>query len=173
MGLGTQVVMAVVGLAVLGGCGNGDGGSEVVGDWEFKADSNAAAPVAWVRSVGKEGPRDEPQTRSAILSLDCHPDHTGATIMTEQALRQGTVEVQLRLDGGEPLTVEGFSGTTPTGGQLVLTPPLDSVLGMLGGHEEARVDYEDGAGSSKTTAMFPLAGLDSVRPRFLAACGRR
>jgi hypothetical protein len=172
MGLVRQLVVTIAALAALGACG--EGGSEGGGAWEFKVDSSrAGAPVAWLRSVGKEGPRNESPAISAILSLDCRPDHTGAAILTEQVLRQGSVEVELRLDGGEPRKVEGFAGTTPTGGQVVLTPPLDSILDLLTGHGQAAIEYEDGAGSAKTSAMFPVAGLETYSERFLAACGPR
>jgi hypothetical protein len=146
------------------------------GAWEFKVDSARsgatadARPTAWLRATGKEGAQGEPQTVAAILSFDCRPDHTGATIMTAQALRQGSVEIQVALDAGQPHRIPGFAGTTPTGGQVVLTAPLDSVLGLLRGHRQATIEYADGAGSSKTTAVFPLDGLETFRERFLTAC---
>jgi hypothetical protein len=93
--------------------------------------------------------------------------------MTDQALRQGSVEVQLKLDADPPRRIPGFAGTTPTGGQLVLTIPQDSVLALLSGHQRATVEYADGAGSSRTTAVFPVAGLEKHREPFLAACARR
>ena len=55
---------------------------------------------------------------------------------------------------------------------MVLTVPLDSVLALLAGHRQAAVDYEDGAGSSRTTAVFPIAGLEARRAEFIAACDR-
>jgi hypothetical protein len=93
--------------------------------------------------------------------------------MTDQALRQGGVEVQVRLDAGPPRRPSGFAGTTAIGGQLVLTVPRDSVLALLGGHQRAAIEYEDGAGSSKSTAVFPLVGLEKLRAPFLAACAIR
>ena len=111
-------VTILVALATLAACGD-RGGAE--GPWEFKVDSSAGArPAASLRSVGQEGPRGEPQKTSVVLSLDCRADHTGATILTPQSLRQG----------------------------------------------------EDGAGSSKTTAVFPVAGLEARRAEFIAACDR-
>jgi hypothetical protein len=93
--------------------------------------------------------------------------------MTDQALRQGSVEVQLTLDADPPRRLPGFAGTTPTGGQLVLTVPQDSVLALLSGHQHATIDYADGAESSKSTAVFSVAGLEKFRAPFLAACARR
>ncbi len=158
----------VAALAVLGACA--EGASKVEGPWEFHADS-AGPAAAWLRSVGKEGPPGEPQTTPAMLSLDCRADHIGATILTEQALRQGSVDVELTLDAERPRKLPGFAGTTPTGGQVALTVPLDSLLGLLSGHQQATIEYADGAGSSRTTAVFPVAGLETYRGRFLAACG--
>ena len=160
---------AVAALAAVAACGGASGKGE--GPWEFHAGGGPSG-ASWLRSVGNEGPPGEPQARSTILSLDCRPDHRGATILTEQALRQGSTEVELALDGGPPRRISGFAGTTETGGQVVLTVALDSVLGLLRGHREATIEYADGAGSSRTTAVFPVAGLESYRERFLAACRR-
>lgn len=159
----------VAALAALGACA--ETGSRTDGPWEFHADGGPSS-AAWLRSVGKEGTPGEPQTVSAILSLDCRSDHTGATILTEQALRQGTAEVELTLDAEVPRRISGFAGTTATGGQVVLTVPVDSVLDLLSGHRRATVEYADGAGSSRTTAVFPVAGLETYHERFLAACGK-
>ena len=143
------------------------------GPWEFKVDSSAGArPAASLRSVGTEGPRGEPQKNPVVLSLDCRADHTGATILTQQSLRQGTVEAELTLDAAKARRIPGFAGTAGTSGQLVLTISLDSVLALLSGHQQATVDYEDGAGSSRTTAVFPIAGLETRRAEFVAACDR-
>jgi hypothetical protein len=46
------------------------------------------------------------------------------------------------------------------------------MLALLAGHLRATVDYEDGAGSSKTTAVFPVAGVEARRADFIAACDR-
>jgi hypothetical protein len=101
------------------------------------------------------------------------PGHTSSTIMTDQALRQGSVKVSLKLDADPPRRVSGFAGTTASGGQLVLTVPQDSVLALLSGHQRATIEYEDGAGSSGSTAVFSVAGLEKYRSPFLAACSRR
>jgi hypothetical protein len=122
--------------------------------------------------VGKEGPRGEPAKAAAVLSLDCRTDHTGATILTAQALRQGSVEIEVTLDSAAPRRIPGFAGTTESGGQLVLTVSLDSALALLAGPQRATVSYEDGAGSSRTTAVFPIAGLEGRRAEFIAACDR-
>jgi hypothetical protein len=108
-----------------------------------------------------------------ILSFDCRPENAGSAIMTDQALRQGSMEATLTVDGGPPIRVPGFAGTTQTSGQVVLTIPQDSLLATLGGHQRAIIEYADGAGSSKTTAEFPVAGVESYRDRFLAACAQR
>jgi hypothetical protein len=93
--------------------------------------------------------------------------------MTDQALRQGSVEAKVTVDRGSPLQLPGFAGTTPSGGQVVLSVRQDSLLAALNGHERAVVEYADGAGSSHSTAEFPLAGLEKVQETFLAACAKR
>ncbi|MBA3893371.1 MAG: hypothetical protein H0X69_06705 [Gemmatimonadales bacterium] len=90
--------------------------------------------------------------------------------MTNQVLRQGSVEARLTVDGNPPIRLPGFAGTTPSGGQVVLTIPQDPLLGALSGRQLAILDYTDGAGSSRTTAEFPLPGLETYRGTFLAAC---
>jgi hypothetical protein len=161
---------AVVMLAALAACGDR---GRAQGPWEFKIDSAAGArPAASLRSVGTEGPRGEPEKNAVVLSLDCRADHTGATILTRQSLRQGSVEAELKLDKGPARRVPGFAGTTGTSGQLVLTVSLDSVLALLAGHQRATVNYEDGASSSRTTAVFPVAGLEARQAEFIAACDR-
>ena len=93
--------------------------------------------------------------------------------MTGQALRQGSVETRLQVDADPPRRIPGFAGTTASGGQVVLTIPQDSVLAILSGRQRAVIEYADGAGSSRTTAEFPIAGLEKYREPFLAACAKR
>ena len=177
-GLTPSLRAALSALALVGACTGGDRGSRESA-WEFRVDTvrsdsdGGIRSSTWLRTVGKEGARGAPQTKAVVLSFDCLPGHTSSTIMTDQALRQGSVEVQLKLDADPPRRVPGFAGTTPSGGQLVLTLPQDSVLALLSGHQRATVDYVDGAGSSKSTAVFSVAGLEKYRTSFLAACARR
>jgi hypothetical protein len=147
------------------------GGEPDAGAWEFKVDT--AGQTAWLRVVGEEKGNGDQRGRAAILSFDCIPEGARTTIITDQVLRQGSTESRVSLDGGEPHTYPGFAGTTPTGGQVVLTVRQDSLLASLARHQRAVIAYEDGAGSSKTTAEFPLAGLETYRQRFLAACAGR
>jgi hypothetical protein len=56
---------------------------------------------------------------------------------------------------------------------VVLTIPQDSLLAALSGHQRAVIEYADGAGSSRTIAEFPIAGVETYRDRFLAACAKR
>jgi hypothetical protein len=167
-GLVPSLRAALSSLALVGACTGGDRGFRE-GAWEFKVDTVRATSDAgirlttWLRAVGKEGPQGEPQTKAVMLSFDCLPGHTSTAIMTDQALRQGSVEVRLKLDASPPRRLPGFSGTTATGGQLVLTVPQDSVLALLGGHQQATIEYADGAGSSKTTAVFAVAGVEKFR----------
>jgi hypothetical protein len=146
------------------------------GQWELGADSVRSDGEAGIRAVprlrvvGKEGPHGAPQTEAVVLSFDCLPGHAISTIMTNQALRQGTADVKLTLDAGRPHTLEGFAGTTPSGGQLLFKIPQDSMLALLGGHQRATIEYSDGAGSSQSTAVFSVAGLEKYRSQFQAAC---
>src|ERR1041384_915037 len=90
-------------LALVAAC-RGRGRSSGEGGWEFRVDtvrSNSDGGVrstTRLRAVGKEGPREAPQTEAVILSFDCLPGHTMSTILTDQALRQGSVEGELKLE---------------------------------------------------------------------------
>jgi hypothetical protein len=153
-------------LALAAACGPDAGsGTET---WEFKVDT--ARRTAWLRAVGKEGPRDEAPTKAVILSFDCLPGQRTVTVMTEQALRQGSTEARVRLDANRPRRIPAFAGTTASSGQVVLTMSQDSMLTLLTGHQRATIEYADGAGSSRTTAEFPIAGLEKYRGPFLRAC---
>lgn len=171
---GLRAVAMTCVAASAGACGNGDAEA---GAWQFRIDTvstgGSVRQTSFLRVVGQEGPEGEPRAKPVILSLDCQPDGASSRIMTDQALRQGSVESRLSVDSGPALTIPGFAGTTPTGGQVVLKLPHDSLLSVLGGHQRAVLEYADGAGSSKTTAEFPLPGLETHRGAFLASCAVR
>jgi hypothetical protein len=155
------------------------GGPDAAGDWTMRVDTvNAGAAraprtTASLRTNGKEGPDGEAPTHDVVLSLDCFGDNATVAIMTNQALRQGSTDVRVSLDSAPPRRIKGFAGTTSTGGKVLLTIAQDSLLSWLSGHRHATVRYADGAGSYKTTAEFPVGGLERHRAAFLAACGKR
>jgi hypothetical protein len=157
-------------------CGGRDAGT---GAWQFNVDTirsetdGSVRQTSWLRAVGKEGSEGAAQTDAVILSFDCFPGNTSSTIMTDQALRQGSVRTRLKVDANPPRRIPGFAGTTASGGQVVLTIPLDSVLALLSGHQRVTIEYADGAGSSRTIAVFPVSGLEKYREPFLAACAKR
>ena len=103
------------------------------------------------RSVPKARRRRSP----VILSFDCLGDNAISTIMTDQALRQGTAQARLTVDADSPRRIPGFAGTTSSGGQLVLTIPQDSMLVLLSGHQRAVIEYADGADPPRLIAEFP------------------
>ncbi|HET7426642.1 MAG TPA: hypothetical protein VFJ50_06350 [Gemmatimonadales bacterium] len=164
-------------LVPIAGCGGRDA-TTASGTWQFKVDTarsdtdGSAHVSAWLRTSGTEHPPDAPGTKPAILSFDCFGDDAITTIITDQALRQGSTETRLTLDAGKPRRIDGFAGTTPSGGQVVLTIAQDSMLALLAGHQRAIIEYADGAGSSKTVAEFPVAGLEAHRANFRAECAK-
>ena len=172
---GLTLPAASLALVLLTACGGRDAGSGT-GSWQFKVDTalsqsdSTAHETSSLRVTGKEGPEGATETRAAVLSFDCFKDNALSTILTDQALRQGTAEARLTLDAEKARRIPGFAGTTPSGGQLVLTIPQDSMLALLSRHQHASIEYVDGAGSSKTVAEFALAGLDKYRSEFRAAC---
>ena len=172
---GLTLPAALSAVVLVTACGGRDAGSDA-GDWQFKVDTarsqsdSTARETSSLRVIGQERPDGAAETKSAVLSFDCFRDNALSTIMTDQALRQGTAEARLTLDAGKPRRIPGFAGTTPSGGQLVLTIPQDSMLALLSRHQHASIEYVDGAGSSKTVAEFALAGLEKYRSQFRAAC---
>ena len=174
---GPTLPAALSALVLLAACGGRDAGSGA-DSWQLKVDStrsetdSSASETSSLRVIGQERPEGAAETKPAVLSFDCFRDNALSTIMTDQALRQGTAEARLTLDAGKPRRIPGFAGTTPSGGQLVLTIPQDSMLALLSRHQHASIEYVDGAGSSKTVAEFPLAGLEKYRGPFRAACAK-
>jgi hypothetical protein len=168
----TGVALAAL---LLAACGSRDAG----GDWAMRVDTLQSAGEAGtrtttsLRTTGKEGPDGEAPTHDVVLSFDCFGDNATVAIMTNQSLRQGSTTVKVSVDSAAPRRIQGFAGTTTTGGKVLLTMAQDSLLAWLTGHRRATVHYADGAGSYKTTAEFPIGGLDRRRTAFLTACGRR
>ncbi|MGN6390708.1 MAG: hypothetical protein ACTHM9_00475 [Gemmatimonadales bacterium] len=168
---------AALGLAALAlaACGNRDTGS----DWTMRVDTvrtglpRGARTTASLRSSGKEGPEGEAPSHPVVLSLDCFGDNATVAIMTDQALRQGSTDVRMSVDSAPVRTIEGFAGTTSTGGKVLLKISQESLLARLSGHRRVAVHYADGAGSYKTAAVFPIGGLERQRAAFLSACGKR
>jgi len=175
--VGSAIAMAGLLLAglLLAACGPRD----TSGDWTMRVDTVRAGAepgtrlTAWLRTNGKEGSEGAAPTHAVVLSFDCFRDNATVAIMTDQALRQGSTKVRLSVDSATPRTIKGFAGTTSTGGKVLLTIAQDSLLALLNGHRRAIVSYADGAGSYKTTAEFPVAGLERHRASFLAACAKR
>ena len=170
----TNLVRSVLGLAglLLAACG----GREAAGSWTLRADTARAGAgagtqvTASLRTDGTEGPDGQAPTHAVVLSFDCFGDNATVAIMTDQALRQGSTDVRLTVDSARPRALKGFAGTTSTGGKVLLTISQDSLLALLNGHHRAIVSYADGAGSYKTTAKFPIEGLERHQTAFLAAC---
>lgn len=161
--------LGVAGL-LLAACGRRD-----TGDWTMRVDTlrsgaDPARVAASLRTNGKEGPEGAARTHDVVLSLDCFGDNATVAIMSDQALRQGSTDVRMSVDGARPRTIKGFAGTTTTGGKVLLTITQDSLMAWLNGHRRAVVNYADGAGSYQTTAEFPIVGVQRHRARFLAVC---
>ena len=135
-----------------------------------EADSGGRRHRRFASAAG--APEGAAETKAVVLSFDCFKEQRHQHHHDRQAFGRADAEARLTLDAGKPRRIPGFAGTTPSGGQLVLTIPQDSMLALLGRHQHASVEYVDGAGSSKTVAEFPLAGLEEYRSQFRAACAK-
>jgi hypothetical protein len=174
---GLTLPAALAAAVLVAACSSHDAAS-AAGNWQFKVDTTRSETDSTIREtsslrvIGQERPEGAAETKAVVLSFDCFRDNALSTIMTDQALRQGTAEARLTLDAGKARRIPGFAGTTPSGGQLVLTIPQDSMLALLTSHRRASLEYVDGAGSSKTVAEFSLAGLEKYRGPFRTACAK-
>lgn len=160
---------ALAAVVLVAACGGRDADAGA-GGWQFTVDTTGASSSLQV--VGTEQRDGAAETAPVVLRFDCLQRNALSTIMTDQALRQGSASARVTVDSGAARRIPGFAGTTSSGGQLVLRISQDSMLGMLSGHRRARVEYEDGAGSSRAVAEFSIGGLEQYRGRFVAACAR-
>ena len=84
-------------IVLVAACAGRDAGS-ATGAWEFNVDTTrsetdgSVRETSRLRTIGKERPKGAAGTNAVILSFDCFGDNAISTIITDQALRQGSVE---------------------------------------------------------------------------------
>jgi hypothetical protein len=118
-GLTLRATLAIV---LVAACGGRDAGSGT-GTWQLNVDTtrsetdDSARETSWLRTIGKERPEGAAGTNAVILSFDCFGDNAISTIMTDQALRQGSVETRLTVDANSPRRIPGFAEQPPRVGR--------------------------------------------------------
>jgi hypothetical protein len=168
----------MVAWAVLAGCDRGSHTPEHRG-WYYTVDtvrSEMDGQVKYTSTLqvfGDEGAEGAPRDKVASLVFDCRAGVTpSASLLTDDPLDQGEAEVRIRLDSLPAVSWRGFSGSYNKGG-LVLLGEMRTFLDTLSGHQRVLVEYAGANRVGKTIAEFRVAGLDTLRTRFVESCGKR
>ena len=128
--------------------------------------------VTSLEVVGKDGLKGQPRDREARLKFDCRKG-TGAfaAVLTTRHVAPGTAMLRIRLDSLTPYSALAATGTYGTWGMVYISG-WSALLDSLRGHRSMLLEYS-GAETPRTLAQFSVAGIDSLRPLFLAACAKR
>lgn len=143
-----------------------------IGQWFFTVDTvrsdidDSVRYQVVLQLFGREGPEGLQRDQVVRLRTNCD----GSVILTDHQLEQGSYTLRIRLDSFPAYTIEGFGGS-PTGMGMIMIRPLNPFLDSLRGNSRALIEYSVGA--SRIVAEFAIAGLDTLIPRFLAACAVR
>jgi hypothetical protein len=122
--------------------------------------------------LGKEGLKGGPRDRAVRLRFDCRRG-TGAfaAVLTSRALGSGSASLRIRLDSLPPYSLLAVSGTFGDWGMVYISE-WSALLDSLRRHRSMLLEYS-GVQTPSTIAEFSVVGIDSLRPRFLAACAQR
>jgi hypothetical protein len=122
--------------------------------------------------LGKDGLEGQQRDREARLKFDCRKG-TGAfaALLTTRHLASGTAALQIRLDSQPPYSAVAATGTYGEWGMVYISE-WSALLDRLRGHRSMLLEYS-GVETPRAVAEFFVAGIDSFRPRFLAACAKR
>jgi hypothetical protein len=150
-----------------------------VAQWFFRVDTIRSELDGTTRLsttleiFGKEGPEGSPRTQVVGLHFGCQRG-SGASgaLVTDDLLETGSVQVRINRDTLPLYSSTGIAGGR-AGGGLVLLDNWAAFLDSLRGHQVALVEYQNTRRYSRTVAEFRIAGIDSVRALFLAACAKR
>lgn len=168
--------LTLVGAFIL--IGTSCGSDRELSQWMLQVDtvrSDTDGSVRLVTSlelVGKDGPEGHPRDREVRLKFDCRQG-TGAfaAVLTTRHLASGTAALRIRLDSLPP-----YSHLAPTGAYgewgMIYISEWSALLDSLRRHRSMLLEYS-GVGTPTSVAEFPLVGIDSLRPIFLAACAQR
>jgi hypothetical protein len=139
----------------------------------LRSDTDGSVRLATSLEVlGKDGLEGYPRDREARLRFDCRSG-TGAfaAVLTTRHLASGTAALRIRLDSLPPYSALAATGTYGEWGMVYISE-WSALLDRLRGHRSMLLEYS-AAETPRSVAEFPVAGIDSLRPRFLAACAKR
>lgn len=121
---------------------------------------------------GKDGLEGYPRDKEVRLKFDCRRG-TGAfaAFLTTRHIESGTVALRIRLDSLPPYSALAATGTYGEWGMAYVSA-WSALLDSLRGHRSMLLEYS-GVRTPKAVAEFSVAGVDSLVPRFLAACAKR
>jgi hypothetical protein len=122
--------------------------------------------------LGKDGLEGHPRDRETRLRFECRRG-TGAfaAVLTTGHLASGTAALRIRLDSLPPYSAVAAAGSYGEWG-MVYTSEWSALLDSLRGHRSMLLEYS-ALRTPRTVAEFSVAGIDSLRPLFLAACSKR
>jgi hypothetical protein len=128
--------------------------------------------VTSLEVLGKEGPEGHPRDRESRLRFDCRRG-TGAfaAVLTTRRLAAGTAALRIRLDSSPAYSTRAATGTYGEWGMVYISE-WSALLDSLRGHHSMLLEYS-AVRTPGQVAEFPVTGIDSLRPNFLAACARR
>jgi hypothetical protein len=122
--------------------------------------------------LGKDGLEGYPRDREARLKFDCRRG-TGAfaAVLTTRHLEPGTAALRIRLDSLPPYSTLAATGTYGGWGMVYISE-WSALLDSLRGHRSMLLEYS-ALRTPRAVAEFLVVGIDSLVPRFLAACIQR
>ena len=128
--------------------------------------------AATLELPGKGGVEGLPRDEDVRLKFDCRKG-TGAfaAVLTERHLESGTAALRITLDSQPPYDARAATGAYGPWGMVYISE-WSALLDSLRGHRSMLLHYS-GAHTPGAAAEFSLAGIDSLRPHFLAACERQ
>lgn len=167
-------LIGALSLAMVTACGGEpDGAQWMLQVDTLRSDIDGTVELATTLEVlGKDGVEGYPRDREARLRFECRSGTgTFAAILTTGRLAPGTAALRIRLDSLPPYTARAATGTFGKW-SMVYISEWSALLDSLRPHRSMILEYS-GVQGPRAVAEFSVAGVDSVRPRFLAACGQR
>jgi hypothetical protein len=122
--------------------------------------------------LGKDGLEGSPRDREARLRFECRRG-TGAfaAMLTTRRLESGTAALRIRLDSLSPYSALAATGAYGGWGMVYISD-WSALLDSLRGRRSMLLEYS-ARRTPRAVAEFLVVGIDSLVPRFLAACAQR
>ena len=128
--------------------------------------------AATLELPGEDGLAGKPRDKEVRLRFECRRG-TGAfaALLTTRSLASGSASLRFKLDSLPPYSAPAATGKFGEWGMVYISQ-WSELLDRLRGHRSLLVEYSAGRAPG-AVAEFPVTGIDSVRPLFLAACAKQ